>query len=181
MTTLGCLTPILAFFLFFLGISSSVSTVPVPIEPTVTPSSKGILAISALPKLDPTPVNFGQAAVDAIDLAYRSGARGMHLAEKWSVLEPSPGKYNLMGLANDINYLGQRGFTVQLALQVVNTTAKETPADLLPMSFSSRKLMAYYGLPGNTGFYEFLCTLGLRKANGIPKQAWSVFQSGAER
>ena len=33
----------------------------------------------------------------------------------------------------------------------------------------------YYGLPGNERFSQFLCTLGLRKANGTPRLAWTAF------
>ncbi len=38
----------------------------------------------------------------------------------------------------------------------------------------------YYGLPNNQKFYEFLCTLGLRKADGTPKLAWKAFVDGAK-
>lgn len=37
------------------------------------------------------------------------------------------------------------------------------------------ELTAYYGLPDNRVFYEFLCTLGLRKADGTPRLAWQAF------
>jgi hypothetical protein len=141
MMTIGCLAPILLFILAFLGTSSTLSQMSATAVAPATPqSSAPILAISALPALDPPPADYGQAAVKAIDLAYQTGARGMHLAEKWSDLEPSPGKYRLDDFAYGIAYLAQRGFTIQLALQVLNTTAKETPADLLPLSFNSKKM-----------------------------------------
>jgi hypothetical protein len=33
-------------------------------------------------------------------------------------------------------------------------------------------LAAYYGLPDNEAFIQFLCTLGLRTLNDQPKPAW---------
>lgn len=36
-----------------------------------------------------------------------------------------------------------------------------------------------YGLPGNQPFIDYLCSTGLRRSDGSPKQAWSSFVSGA--
>ncbi len=36
-------------------------------------------------------------------------------------------------------------------------------------------LAGYYGLAGNRNFREYLCSLGLRKADGTPRAAWEVF------
>jgi hypothetical protein len=141
MMTIGCFAPLLLFLLAFVGASAAVSNVPVEPEVVGTPeSSAPILAISALPALDPKPADYAQAAIKGLDLAYKVGVRGMFLSDKWSDLEPFPEKYRLDDLANSIAYLGQRGFTVELALQVLNTTAKETPSDLMPMSFNSKRM-----------------------------------------
>lgn len=43
------------------------------------------------------------------------------------------------------------------------------PADLCD------SLAGYYGLAGNRNFREYLCSLGLRKADGTPRAAWEVF------
>jgi hypothetical protein len=40
-------------------------------------------------------------------------------------------------------------------------------------------LTKYYGLPNNESFRAYLCTLGLRKADGKPRLAWSAFVEGA--
>ncbi len=39
---------------------------------------------------------------------------------------------------------------------------------------------AYYGLPGVATFTDFLCSLGLRRANGTPRTAWSTLQTEAQ-
>jgi hypothetical protein len=36
------------------------------------------------------------------------------------------------------------------------------------------QLGAYYGLPGQTSFEAYLCSLGLRRVDGTPKQAWQA-------
>lgn len=41
------------------------------------------------------------------------------------------------------------------------------------------QLAGYYGLPGNSNFKAYLCTLGLRHRDGTPKPAWAQFEAGA--
>ncbi len=48
----------------------------------------------------------------------------------------------------------------------------------LPASLCT-ELTGYYGLPNNEVFYEFLCTLGLRQADGTPRLAWPAFVTEA--
>ncbi len=38
----------------------------------------------------------------------------------------------------------------------------------------------FYGLPNDTAFASFLCSLGLRHSDGSAKQAWSSFVAGAQ-
>ena len=38
-----------------------------------------------------------------------------------------------------------------------------------------KTLASYYGLPDHQHFYDYLCTLGLLKADGTPRQAWQTF------
>ncbi len=38
-----------------------------------------------------------------------------------------------------------------------------------------KTLTSYYGLPNMQYFYDYLCTLGLLKADGTPRQAWQIF------
>jgi hypothetical protein len=143
LTTIGCLSPLLLFILFFLGLFAASAPMPVtPVAATAGAIDTRTLAISAMPHLDPAPTGsrYQYRAIEAIGLAYQVGARGMHLSDKWSDLEPSAGSYRLDDFSKGIEYLSLRGFTIQLALQIVNTTAKETPPDLLPMSFNSKKM-----------------------------------------
>ncbi|MBC8170824.1 MAG: hypothetical protein H7X77_04110, partial [Anaerolineae bacterium] len=42
--------------------------------------------------------------------------------------------------------------------------------------------LVYYQLPDSQRFYDFLCTLGLRKADGTPKAGWEAFvEEGTKR
>lgn len=43
------------------------------------------------------------------------------------------------------------------------------------------QLASYYGVVGHADFEAFLCSLGLRRADGTPKTAWPVFVDGASR
>ena len=38
---------------------------------------------------------------------------------------------------------------------------------------------AYYGAAGQQSFIDFLCSLGLRQADGTPRAAWATLQSEA--
>lgn len=40
-------------------------------------------------------------------------------------------------------------------------------------------LASYYGVSGSQDFYDFLCTLGLRKVDGTPRPAWNAFVTEA--
>ena len=72
-----------------------------------------------------------------IDIALAAGARGTFHSVTWSRLEPSRGHYNHAAMS-EISYLsGARGFQVLLGLQVVNTTARETPRDLAALDFDA--------------------------------------------
>jgi len=41
------------------------------------------------------------------------------------------------------------------------------------------KLPRFYGLPGNARFEAFLCSIGLREANGRPKLGWAALEREA--
>ncbi len=41
-----------------------------------------------------------------------------------------------------------------------------------------KTLASYYGLPDQQNFYDYLCTLGLLKVDGTPRQAWQAFVEG---
>jgi hypothetical protein len=37
----------------------------------------------------------------------------------------------------------------------------------------------YYGLPNSAEFKSYLCSIGLRKADGTPKAGWNAFTQAA--
>jgi hypothetical protein len=142
--SVGCVGSLFLMLLLFLGFVTPVrtTTMQVGVATEAPVNDPRILAISANPPMEPAPT--AQKAIqvfnETLDLVYRVGTRGIHLSDKWSTLEPSAGKYNLDDFSYSINYLANRGFTLQLAIQIINTTAKETPSDLLNMSFNSKKM-----------------------------------------
>jgi len=99
-------------------------------------STGRVLSISSNPRTGP-----GTAPQDflaAIDLAYQAGARGNFVSWTWKALEPSPGRFHLDEVKNGLNYLGNtRGFELLIGIQVLNTTAKETPSDLADIPFDA--------------------------------------------
>ncbi|MEZ4672430.1 MAG: hypothetical protein R3E39_31385 [Anaerolineae bacterium] len=103
-----------------------------------------ILAIASLPPLDPplTDENFIERAVDTLQTAADAGVTGDVITEVWSKLEPAPGDFQLEDIRNNIAYrtaMYDQHFMV--GLQVLNTTTKETPADLLDIPFDSPQML----------------------------------------
>ncbi len=77
----------------------------------------------------------------AFNLAIEAGVRGQPLIWKWSDLEPLPGKFHLLDAVNSIQFLcKEKSFTVLVNLPVINSTAKETPADLYRVPFNSPEM-----------------------------------------
>lgn len=103
-----------------------------------SPDGPRVLAISANPRSFPAPTPDDVLA--AVDLATGAGARGMFLAERWSVLEPSAGRFNLGDFARRVGLFSDRGLTILVGIQVVNTTVKETPPDLGGVAFDSPEM-----------------------------------------
>src|SRR4051812_46002402 len=69
-----------------------------PVTTTPQPSKPGVLAISALPKLEPAPAtldDYVNAANDAFNMVYNAGARGQMTTFTWHELEPQSGAYGL--------------------------------------------------------------------------------------
>ena len=97
------------------------------------------LSISPVPRLIPSPTE--QDYIDAINLAYNTGARGQFVSYRWSDLEPSMGLHRFSDISRTLEYLGNgRGLGILLGLQVVNTNVKETPSDLLTAPFDSVRM-----------------------------------------
>ncbi len=107
------------------------------------PPSDRILAISTVPVLEPplTNDNAIKRYTDAMQLADHAGVTGNLIAKSWSELEPTPGNYALDDLGGDLTY---RTLTYNLieviGIQVLNTTTKETPSDLLDVAFDSPQM-----------------------------------------
>lgn len=102
------------------------------------------LAISSLPVLEPplTAENAIERFTSAIKKSVDAGATGNMISKRWSELEPSAGQYALDDLSGDLNYRTMTYNQIEfLSLQVLNTTTKETPADLLQVAFDAPEMI----------------------------------------
>ncbi|GAC1658267.1 MAG: hypothetical protein NVS4B3_25520 [Gemmatimonadaceae bacterium] len=97
-----------------------------------------MLAISANPRQVPPPTVTDYLA--AFDLAYGAGARGEFLSYTWSALEPDAGRLDVRQVRDDVAFARSRGMKVLLGIQTINTTAKETPADLQTIAFDDARM-----------------------------------------
>jgi hypothetical protein len=99
----------------------------------VTRSPERILSLAVNPAA-------GAGPLTGADLAARTGARGALLSYTWSELEPAPGRYALSQFKGLRYFAEQRGLKVLLGLQVVDTTVKSVPTDLVGTPFDARLL-----------------------------------------
>ena len=99
-----------------------------------------ILSISTIPRLDPPPVL--QDYLDAFERGAEAGVSGNFISYKWSELEPAPGEFDLEDLTNGLNYLrGFYDYQFLLGIQLLNTTDRETPPDLLDLPFDDPRML----------------------------------------
>jgi hypothetical protein len=102
-----------------------------------------VLSISANARSQPASAT--QDFVAAVDLAYNAGARGNFVSYTWKALEPKAGTWSFNDLRGAVDYLGDTRKTVLLVgIQVINTTARETPADLAGAAFDSAEMKARF-------------------------------------
>jgi hypothetical protein len=101
-----------------------------------------VLAISTNPRPIPPPTSSDFLA--AFDLAAAAGARGGFLSYTWSSLEADAGKLDVRRVRDDIAFAQSRGLRILLGVQVINTTAKETPADLQNVPFDDARMRARF-------------------------------------
>ncbi|MGH7865742.1 MAG: hypothetical protein ACREQB_12185 [Candidatus Binataceae bacterium] len=106
----------------------------------LAPASSGVAQAQRVVAIAPVPAGpypFTQDKLDkAIDLARNAGVTGDQLFATWSALEPSPGVYNLTDLQNAVAVLGGSfGWKLEVTIAVLNTTVRETPADLSATAF----------------------------------------------
>lgn len=101
------------------------------------------LAISALPRLEPAPtlVDF----LSGFGMAAEAGVNGDFLSKPWSEIEPSTGEYVLEDTFNYLSFVNDAyDYTLMIGIQVLNTTAKETPADLLDVRFDDPRMIGAF-------------------------------------
>lgn len=99
-----------------------------------------VLAVSTIPVLDPplTADNAIERYTEAMELADDAGVTGNFISKTWSELEPDAGKYALDDLQGDLNYrTGIYNHLEMIGIQVINTTNRETPPDLLDVPFDA--------------------------------------------
>ncbi|MGH7949635.1 MAG: hypothetical protein ACREQF_10450, partial [Candidatus Binataceae bacterium] len=99
-----------------------------------------VVAIAPVPAV---PYPYTQEKLEkALDLARSAGVTGDQLFSTWSALEPSPGVYNLTDLQNGIAVLGGSfGWKLEVTIAVLNTTVRETPADLSAIAFDDSTML----------------------------------------
>ena len=96
-------------------------------------SGEGVLGVVNVPQTLPT--YRPESGAEAAQLAYAAGSRGYLVGFTWRDLEPTPGTFALDALVQEVAYAKALGFTVLLNLQVINTSARETPDDLENFAF----------------------------------------------
>ncbi|MBA3366985.1 MAG: hypothetical protein H0U03_14590 [Actinobacteria bacterium] len=89
------------------------------------------LAFNGLPTATPA---------SGVDLAVSAGARGSVLSYTWQELEPSPGRYATRQMSGLRYFTQTRKLKVFLGLQVIETTVKATPGDLVHVSFDAPEM-----------------------------------------
>src|SRR5579863_4707252 len=82
---------------------------------------------------------------EAVTTARRAGVNADSMMNKWSELEPAPQKYKLDDPAGGFRYIGKwLGWTIEYTIAVVDTTVKQTPADLQSVRFDDPRTIARF-------------------------------------
>jgi hypothetical protein len=100
------------------------------------------LSISVSPRQIPPPTSADFLA--AFDLAYGAGARGQLITASWKDLEPTSGALNVSSLIGQLDYVPGRMPTIYVGIQLINTVAKEVPADLADTAFDAPAMRARF-------------------------------------
>jgi hypothetical protein len=101
-----------------------------------------ILAVAANPREVPPPTS--QDFLNAVNLVYGAGARGMVETQTWSALEPSAGQYSVQSLQNDLTFQAGKGLQTYFGIQVINTVPKAVPSDLMGVSWDDPQMKARF-------------------------------------
>lgn len=119
----------------FLLLLMSIAVVPLSAQEPAQ-----ILAVAFNPRSVPTPTE--PDYIVALEMADNAGINGAAATYRWSELEPTTDELDVMQVANDLNILSRMyGYTTLLGIQVLNTTDKETPADLLDVPFDDPQML----------------------------------------
>jgi hypothetical protein len=106
-------------------------------------SGPGIPAGAAF-SISPVTANIppsGPEVLAAFSAVRDAGARGYLASYRWSELEPQPGQYALTDLQSLLQTITGLGFTrILLNIQAINTTQKETPADLVGVAWDAPQM-----------------------------------------
>ncbi len=99
-----------------------------------------VLGIATTPRMIPTPTQ--QDMLDAFKLTHDAGVDGYIFNDKWNTFEPTAGQYAIDDYVNGMNsYEAFYADTLLLGIQVINTTNKETPADLQDVPFDDPRMI----------------------------------------
>jgi len=102
-----------------------------------------ILSISTTPRLEPAPVM--QDYLDAFKLTHDTGVDGDLFTAKWNELEGANGKYLFDDYLDGMgSYESVYPDVLMFGIQVLNTTAKETPPDLMNVAFDDPQMLTRF-------------------------------------
>lgn len=82
--------------------------------------------------------------LDALKTINDAGAKGMVITKTWNDLEPAQETYDVTQLVKDFNSNAGDGHEVLFGLQVINTVARETPADLQLKPWNDRDVVTRF-------------------------------------
>ncbi len=118
----------------------SVSAATVSAQATSRRPPPRYWALAMNPPSIPTPAM--QDYVNAALRAHNAGVDGNEFTVKWSELEPAAGQLKVDDFVGGMNdYLNFFHDTALVGLQVLNTTAKETPSDLINVPFDDPRML----------------------------------------
>ncbi len=111
--------------------------------PIQAQESNRVLAVSAIPALEPPPTIWSFIA--AAEMVVDAGVTGNMMTEGWSKLEPQPGEYTLDDFIAGITYWAETYEVVgYVGFQVINTVTREVPPDLQGAAWDSPQMIARF-------------------------------------
>ncbi|MBI1215435.1 MAG: hypothetical protein GC185_06430 [Alphaproteobacteria bacterium] len=88
----------------------------------------------------PTPVDI----IDALQDVHKAGATATVITKTWRDLEPAKGLYNLSSLARTINDSADMDMKEMVGIQVINTTKRDMPPDLMDKKWDDPEVAARF-------------------------------------